>query len=377
MLYQPRYALLAALLLSVPAVSIPAYTQDAAPDYDALSVDELAAAAAAEGQVVVYSFTSRIFDVETTFEAAYPDVDLVPFDISSTEQVTRIASEEGAGVRNADVAYLSDAPVVLEDLVGPEYLTGYVPPSFESRIPSQYREPLLAHRLSTKVLMYNEEAYPDGSPVTNLWELTTDAWRGRVVMVDPLVRGDYLDLMTEIALHDEEMAAAYEAHFGEPFAEGDAGERFIEDLFANDLILVTNTDEVNAAVGAVGQENPPVGFTSYSDRRDNEEEGWALQLANDVTPAAGIVFPAYLGVVRSAPHPAAARLLITFMMGDESDTGGPAVEPFYVPGDYLTREDIVPNPDAVPLADLNAWQIDPLGTLIVRQEVADLILLLQ
>lgn len=79
---RPRYALFAALLLSVPAFSVPAYAQDAAPDYDAMSIDELAAAAAAEGEVVVYSFTSRIFDVETAFEAAYPDVDLVPFDIS-------------------------------------------------------------------------------------------------------------------------------------------------------------------------------------------------------------------------------------------------------------------------------------------------------
>lgn len=349
-----------------------------AQDYDAMSPDELAAAAAEEGQVVVYSFTSRIFDVETAFEAAYPGVDLVPFDISSTEQVTRLSAEQGAGVQNADVAYLADAPVIIEQLVTPGHLTPYVPPSFAERIPEEYQTPLLAHRLSTKVLMYSEDAYPDGAPVSNLWELTTDAWRGRVIMVDPLVRGDYLDLMTEIFLHADEMAAAYEAHFGEALPEGtNAGERFIEDLFANDLILVNSTDEVNAAVGAVGQEGPPVGFTSYSDRRDNEDEGWALQLANEVEPSAGIVFPSYLGIVGNAPHPAAARLLITFMMGDDSETGGPAVEPFYVPGDYMTRTDLAPNPDAVPLESLNAWLLDPEEALTVRQEVADLILLLQ
>lgn len=349
-----------------------------AQDYDAMSLDELAEAAREEGQVVVYSFTSRIFSVEEAFEAAYPGIDLVPFDISSTEQVTRLAAEAGAGVQNADVAYLSDAPVVVEQLVNPGFLTGFVPPSFADRIPAEFQAPLLAHRLSTKVLMYNEEAHPDGAPVANLWELTTDAWRGRVIMVDPLVRGDYLDLMTEIVLHADEMAEAYEAHFGEPLAGGvNAGERFIEDLFANDLILVRSTDEVNAAVGALGQENPPVGFTSYSDRRDNEDEGWALQIANDVEPSAGIVFPAYLGVVSNAPHPAAARLLITFMMGDESEAGGDAVAPFYVPGDYMTRTDLAPHPDAVPLEELNAWRLEPEEALTVRQEVADLILVLQ
>jgi iron(III) transport system substrate-binding protein len=108
------------------------------------------------------------------------------------------------------------------------------------------------------------------------------------------------------------MADTYEAHFGEALV-GDinAGERFTEDLFANDLILVNNTDEVNAAVGATGQENPPVGFTSYSDRRDNEDEDRALQIANDVIPSAGIVFPAYLVL---QPHLGSMTLLPTAHM---------------------------------------------------------------
>src|SRR5690606_16816288 len=188
----------------------------AAQDYDAMSVDELYAAAQEEGSVVVYSFTSRIFSVEEAFEAAYPGVDLVPFDISSTEQIARIRSEMAANVQNADVAYISDAPVVLTELVANDYLVGYVPPAFADRIPTQFQAPLLGHRLSTKVLMYNEEAYPDGSPIRNLWQLTLPEWSGKVVMVDPLVRCDYLDLMTEIVLRADEMAAAYEAQFGEP-----------------------------------------------------------------------------------------------------------------------------------------------------------------
>src|SRR5690606_8633040 len=101
-------------------------------------------------------------------------------------------------------------------------------------------------------------------------------------------RGDYLDLMVEFVLRADEMAAAYEAEFGTPIELDsgieNAGMQFIADLFANDLVLVSSTDDVNAAIGAVGQANPPIGFTSYSDRRDNEEEGWALQVANDVAP---------------------------------------------------------------------------------------------
>lgn len=354
-------------------------TTDAAAGGDDL--DALIAAATEEGEVTVYSFTSRIARVEEAFEAQYPDIDLVGLDISSTEQIARIQAEQEAGIAAADVAYISDAPVVYGELVQEGVLEAYVPPQFADRIPTEYQQPLVANRLSTKVLMYNEEAYPDGPPITNLWELTQPEWAGHVVMVDPLVRGDYLDLMTEIVLRSDEMATAYEELFGTPIElSGDvttAGEQWIVDLFANDVILVDDTDSVNAAVGSIGQEEPPVGFTSYSDRRDNEDEGWALQVANEVAPSPGIAFPALLGIVRDAPNPSAAQLFIHFMMGDDSPTGGPGYEPFYVPGDYATRTDIEPHPDAIPLDEFRAWQIDPVATLEIRQDVADLVLTLQ
>jgi iron(III) transport system substrate-binding protein len=362
------------------AVGVGAGAARAQDDLDALPPAELAERAKQEGQVVVYAFTSRIARVEQAFEAAYPGIDLVPFAMSSTQQIARLKFESGAGIANAGVAYISDAPVVQEELVTPGILQNYIPPDFKDRVPMEHQEPLLANRLSTKVLMYNEEAHPDGAPVRNLWELTLPEWRGRVVMVDPLVRGDYLDLMAEIVAQDEAMASAYEAQVGKPIKHEDgvesAGEQWLADLFANGVVLVSNTDAVNDAVGKKGQANPPVGFTTYPDRRDNEEEGRALQIANEVEPAPGILFPASLAVVKDAPHPAAARLLIHFMMGDDSPTGGDAFQPFYVAGDYATRTDIEPHPDAIPLDELRAWPIDP-ERLVEIQDVADLILTLQ
>lgn len=345
-----------------------------------MSPEDLLPLAQAEGTVTVYSFTSRIGRVETAFEEAYPGIDLQGFDISSTEQIARLRAEAQAGITNADVIYISDTPVVLTELLEAGIITSYVPPRVADRVPAQFQSPLLAQRLSTKVLMYNEEANPDGSPISNLWQLTTDEWNGRVIMVDPLQRGDYLDLMTEIVLRADEMAESYQAQFGQAIdldGAANAGERFIMDLFANDLILVRSTDDVNAAVGALGQENPPVGFTSYSDRRDNEDEGWALQIANAVDPAPGIIFPAVLALATEPNNPAAARLVIDFLMGDESETGGPGLAPFYVAGDYVTRSDIPPHPDAVPLDDFTAWRIAPAETATIRADVGDLILTLQ
>lgn len=372
-----RKYLVAALLAGI---ALPAFAQQEAA-LDAMTAEELLPRAVEEGTVTVYAFTSRIARVETAFEAAYPGIDMIAHDMSSTEQITRIKAEASAGIANVDVVYISDAPVVYAELLGPGLVLPYVPPRVVPLLDDSEKFPLLSQRLSTKVLMYNEQAHPDGSPVTNLWQLTTPDWTGRVIMVDPLQRGDYLDLMTEFVLRADAMAAAYEAQFGEPIALDDgidnAGEQFIVDLFENDLILVSSTDDVNAAIGAIGQENPPIGFTSYSDRRDNEDEGWALQVANTVDPSNGIIFPAVLAVAANATHPAAARLAIDFLMGDDSDTGGPGFEPFYVAGDYATRSDIVSHPDAVPLDEFIAWPIDPAATAQIRQKVGDLVLSLQ
>lgn len=378
-----------ALLLTAACLPVTAMAQDvttmtpeeALPYLDAMTAEELLPLALKEGQVTVFSLSSRIARVEAAFEAAYPGIDLVGIDLSSVKQIARVGAEQDAGVFAVDVLYLADTPVVYSELLAQGRVHNYLPPRVAAEISDELKDPLTVHRLSTKVLMYNEAAFPDGSPISNLWQLTTPEWRGKVLMVDPSQRGELLDLLTEISLHPDEMAAAYEKQFGSAIAvDGDlqgAGEQFIRDLFENDLILVANSDVLNESVGDKAAANPPVAFGTYSDRRDNEDEGWALQVANDVEPANGILFPAVLTVANKAPHPAAARLLIDFMFGDDSATGGPGFEPFNVPGDYATRSTITDDPDSVPLEELNAWTINPAAIAAARGRIADLIITLQ
>ena len=126
---------------------------------------------------------------------------------------------------------------MLSELVEREALVRYVPPWLGDSVPTSATSPLLAQRLLTKVLLYDGRAFGDRSPVDNLWELTEPQWRGRVAMVDPLERGDYLDLLTEVALRTDEMEAAYRARYRRAPQLGDArnaGERWILDLLAND-----------------------------------------------------------------------------------------------------------------------------------------------
>lgn len=364
------------------AVALPLAAQSvAAQDLDAMTPDELYEIAKTEGKVTVWSLSSRIAQVETAFEAKYPGIDLVPVDMNSTSQIARLIAEQNAGVAEVDVLYLSETATVFGELVPEGRLTRYLPPAIEGQISEDLLEPLVAHRLSSRALMYNAAAYPDGPPITNLWQLTTPEWRGKVLLEDPASRGEALDLLTEIAVRGDEMAAAYEAQFGKPIdVDSDldgAGEQFIVDLFANDVILLNKSSEIRGAVGDENATDPAVGFMTYSAARDNERNGWALALNNGVNPSSGIFFPAVMAVARDAPHPAAARLAIDFMFGDDSPTGGPGNEPFYVMGDYSTRNTIEVPEGALPLEDVTMWVIQSDKLHERRGDILDLVISLQ
>jgi len=161
-----RMILISAVLAALAA---PAMAQDV----DTLSPEALLPLAQKEGKVTVYSFTSRIARVEKAFEEAFPGIDLIGFDMSSTEMITRLRTEAAAGIPNADVVYISDAPVVLGELLETGVLKNYVPARVADKLDEAFKSPLLAQRLSTKVLMYNEEAHPDGAPVDTPEEAET------------------------------------------------------------------------------------------------------------------------------------------------------------------------------------------------------------
>lgn len=361
-----------AMMLSAPAQ---------AQDFDTMTEEELLPYALEEGAVTVFSLSSRIARIKTSFEEKYPGIEVEGVHLNSTRQIARLQAEQRAGIYAIDVMYMSETPIVYRDLLPAGMVEAYVPERVKADVPEALRENLLTHRLSTRALMYNEAAHPDGSPIANLWQLTTPEWRGRVLIDDPTARGETLDLLTEIALRGDEMAEAYEAQFGQPIeVDSDlqgAGEQFIRDLFNNDVVMMNDSQTLRSAVGIISDGPKPVGFMTYSSSRNNERDGMALQISNDTVPGAGILFPAVLALGKNAPNPAAARLMVNYLMGDDSPTGGSGFAPFAVQGDYAARRTIEDHPDAIPFDDLNLWLIDPAKTGAARQRILDLVITLQ
>ena len=88
-----------------------------AQDLDTLTTKDLVPLAVKEGSVTVFSLSSRIARIEKAFEAAYPGIDLIGLDMSSTKQIARVEAEQQAGVNAVDVLYIADTPVVFDKLL--------------------------------------------------------------------------------------------------------------------------------------------------------------------------------------------------------------------------------------------------------------------
>ena len=326
-------------------------------------------AAREEGKVVIYSLSSRIYDMVETFKAAYPGIEVEAFDMVDSEQVEKLVREQGAGIYNVDVLFFAGATIPERELLPQGYIWNYVPTTlFDGKvtaeiIPEQFREPLLVHSLESKVVFYNTEVHPDGCPVTTLWGLTRPEWNGRVQMKDPMLTEENMNFLQTVVQHADEMAAAYEIEFGAPIVLSpgieNAGYEFIKRIADNGLVLTSSDGDASKAVGQPGQENAPLTLSVSSSKfRDNANKGYVLGIGWDIAPMVGITKQNMMAMANLAPHPNAAKLLIRYMLGDS--IGGGGFIPFNVPGGWSSRSDV---PSAAPGITLDSlgedtWFLD-------------------
>ena len=193
--------------------------------------NEIVRKAEQEGEVVVYSSSSRIAKVAKSFMKKYPKIKVTYFDLGSVQSVEKTIREQDAGLFNADIVTTGNSGQVIYEMLNKNLLVNYVPHHYMDRIPKENRDPLLIRVNEAMVILYNMESYPDAPPIKNLWELTEAKFKGRVGMKNPLSSGSTMMGVMTLIQHADEMAAAYQRHTGKAvkLSEGvaDAGQEFI------------------------------------------------------------------------------------------------------------------------------------------------------
>nr|WP_326185501.1 ABC transporter substrate-binding protein [uncultured Oscillibacter sp.] len=326
--------------------------------------EELYERALEEGATVtLYSISSRCTKVAEAFMAKYPGLECVPFDISTDELLEKVTREYEAGVHTCDVVHIKDqdGSMYLE-YVANKIFYNYQPADIFSHIDPEYTATATPLYIELTQLFYNTEAYPDGSPITNLWQLTEPQWKGKIMMQNPLDNLAWGSWITGFCVGEEpdRLAAAYKDLYGEELVLSDgcanAGYEFLKRLKENEPVFTASSDEIAESVGTPGQSDPPVGFCASSKLRKAEENGWVFAPVN-LEPDTGIPAVNTLYIVEGSEHPAAAKLLVRFMMGGvDGDTSG--YEPFNTLGGWPVRDDIAPAEGSVDYSGINVAPFD-------------------
>jgi iron(III) transport system substrate-binding protein len=340
--------------------------QPATLDWDAIK-----AAAVKEAKVVVYSNSSRWSDVKKTFEAQYPGITVEGYDISGPELLTKVKTEQKAGIYNVDVLFVGDPTTQVNEMYYPpnKMIWSFVPDFLFPKVKTTDvmspvdMGPLLVHHYSNSTWSYNNEVYKE-TPIKNWWDMTKPEWKGRINIKDPQSDAGVLNCFTTVTQHADDMAKAYEAAFGKAIkldsGVPNAGYQWIKDLGRNQPMIAAGGDDVATNVGTVGQKSPPIGFASWSKIRNSVPYGGKLMfdMMNGLQPVMGCFDTSNVSLANQAPHPNAAKLIIQWYMGDDKGQLGNA--PYYVPGDNSPRKDVAVPKGGVSLTDLAkiAWRND-------------------
>jgi len=331
-----------------------------------------------EGEVVVYSASSRIAKVAPEFEKKYPGIKVTYFDLGSVKTVEKTIGEQDAGLYNADIITTGGSGQVIHELLNKKRIVNFIPDTVGDKIPQNLKAPLLIRINEAIVFLYSTEAY-DSPPIKNIWELTTPKWKGKAVIKNPLASlSNFMGVCT-LVQHADALAEAYKNFTGKAItlSEGvpDAGYEFIYRLLHNDLVILKSGSKVAAAAGKKGQKAPPIGITSFTYIRYNKSKNYANAVVTPLEPVESLIYPTYTAIARQAPHPNAAKLFTAFLMGDPAITKDTVLEPpytkgksaeilqglapYYEPGSMSPRND-VPLPKGGELwGSLKSWTVDP------------------
>jgi iron(III) transport system substrate-binding protein len=170
-------------------------------------------AAKKEGNVVVYSITSRIANAAKSFEKKY-GITVNAYNLKDFELIEKVSQEGKNKIYGADFIIAQDSGRVFGEIIKPGYGYSYVPETMKDIIPKKYQTPLYFSFI-TKAFIYNSETntFP---PVNNVWELTEKKWEKKFWFKDPLKEGvnaNFLTMVTSPEVSDL-LAAAYERYFG-------------------------------------------------------------------------------------------------------------------------------------------------------------------
>lgn len=319
----------------------------------ALAKDEVAK----NGPINVYATSSKMLKEKEPFEEMYAGLNVEIMDLDNDEVLEKCVLEANAQNVQGDVLEVKD---VNGDVFFNYYEEGYMSAFYPKDICAHIDESMLRYGYplyaSQAFWYYNTEAFPDGQPVTNWWQIIERKEDGtqkyRLFTKEIGTEIAYLSLFASFIVNADQMEQAYKDLYGTDLEytydgsgfefdvpENNAGVEYMWRFSQMQMTFVSDGDELVEAVHNSTADDPALCLASAGKIENREESGFNINWLTGLAPYTGLLNQENLYVVTNCKHPAGARLFIRFITGGaDGESGG--LKPFTKQGNWPVRDDV-------------------------------------
>ncbi|MDD3414042.1 MAG: extracellular solute-binding protein [Lachnospiraceae bacterium] len=316
------------------------------------SSEELYQAALKEDILTVYSVSTRVFDVKESFEKEYPGLTVEIKDVRGNDLVRMVKESYQSENYACDLVVCSDSDGSLyKELLEPGLVYTYIPQDIAPLIKVGVKGEELDFLGEALMVVYNGAIFEE-SPIDNIWEMTEERFKGKIIMASPISSFSTSGFCSTIICESKLMEEAYEQYAGKALdlPEGkSAGEVFWEQA-AKNIVFTNSSDEVLEGIGNSGSDGMMLGFMISSKMR-YLDVGYQIAPIYRLKPFSAVYTPNSVCIAAGSENINAAKLFIRYMLG-ETDGTGEGLKPFLTKGTWSVRTD-VPDGNDVPLDEID------------------------
>ena len=337
----------------------------------------------------VYATSSKMLKAEEPFEEMYPGLDLIVSDLDSDEVLSKAQIEHETGNVTADVLQTKDVSgSVFYEWYNQGILEPFYPRDICAHIDEgnlKYSYPLYA---SQAFWYYNTEAFPDGQPINNWWQIIEKNADGsqkyRLFTKEIGQESAYLSLFASFINNADEMEADYKRVYGEDLEytydassfnfevpENNAGVEYLWRFSQAEMTFIGDGDELVLAVHNSTKDDPALCLASAGKIENQEESGYNIAWCINLKPYNALLNTESLFVAAGTNSPAGARLFIRYLTGgSDGESGG--LKPFTKVGNWPLRDDVEDKKNPAKLEDLGARPNDIDAIYAIYPDVQDM-----
>ena len=351
----------------------------------ALAKDEVAK----NGPINIYATSSKMLKAEEPWLEAYPELTLAIMDLDNDEVLEKCVLEANAQNVQGDVLQVKD---VNGDVFFNYYEEGYMSAFYPKDICEKIDESLLRYGYplyaSQSFWYYNTEAFPDGQPVTNWWQIIEKNEDGsqkyRLFTKEIGTETAYLSLFASFIVNSDQMEQAYKDLYGTDLEytydgsgfdfdvpENNAGIEYMWRFSQMQMTFISDGDELVQAVHNSTADDPALALASAGKIENREESGYNIGWLTGIAPYAGLLNQENLYVVTNCKHPAGARLFIRWITGGVDGKSG-GLKPFTKEGNWPVRSDVEDKKNPATLEECGAVASDLAAINGVYMDTQDL-----